>query len=141
MVSEVIYTVTAYRWGDREMHSYMVGVYFDEKKARRDTEIEEERRSGKYICEIIKWFPTDSRAMPETIKELPKYPLDGITKRSRRVMMSEVKYIPTTWDDLATALLDKIGVKYSNDHEHRPIVLRDQFERLTIRYREVEEDD
>lgn len=47
-----IYVVTAYRWGDRERHSYIVGAFFDFALAKTAGEAEEEYRGGKYRCEI-----------------------------------------------------------------------------------------
>lgn len=52
-----VYTVHAYRWGDREKHSYSVGVYTDEKKALEIAEAESEYRGGKYECEVLEWIP------------------------------------------------------------------------------------
>ena len=49
-----VYVVTAYRWGDRERHSYVVGVYSTEGAARRAAEAEEGQRGGKYECEILR---------------------------------------------------------------------------------------
>jgi len=50
-----LYTVRACRWGDRETHSYMVGVYSKKAKAMKAAEIEEDYRGGKYECEIQEW--------------------------------------------------------------------------------------
>lgn len=50
-----VYTVHAYRFGDREKHSYIVGVYSSAKKALKEAELEECYRAGKYICEVIEW--------------------------------------------------------------------------------------
>lgn len=55
-----VYTVHAYRFGDREKHSYIVGVYSSAKKALKEAELEECYRAGKYICEVIEW-EVDSR--------------------------------------------------------------------------------
>lgn len=49
---KVLYTVVAYRFGDRERHSYLVGVFEKKQKALVEAEKEEEYRGGKYICEI-----------------------------------------------------------------------------------------
>jgi hypothetical protein len=49
-----IYIVTAYRWGDRECHSYIVGAFLDKKIAIDAAEKEEEYRGGnKYKCQVI----------------------------------------------------------------------------------------
>jgi len=49
-----VYAVTAYRWSDKENHSYLVGIYQDENDANYYAEKEEDHRGGKYECEIIK---------------------------------------------------------------------------------------
>lgn len=52
---QYVYTVTMYRYGDREMHSYVLGVYTDEQQALKEAEAEREYRGGnKYIPEILK---------------------------------------------------------------------------------------
>ena len=71
------YTVHAYRWGDREMHSYSVGLYSKKHAALKAAESEEEWRGGKYACEVIEWIPDGknedgSPGMPyKVIKPLP----------------------------------------------------------------------
>ena len=50
-----IYTVHAYRWGDRENHSYSVGVYGKKHAALKAAETEEDYRGGKYECEVLEW--------------------------------------------------------------------------------------
>jgi hypothetical protein len=50
-----IYTVHAFRWGDRECHSYIVGVFGKKHAALKAAEIEEEYRGGKYECEVLEW--------------------------------------------------------------------------------------
>lgn len=52
-----IYVVHAYRWGDRENHSYLVGVWFDEGSALFYANEHQIHRGGKYICEIVKCKP------------------------------------------------------------------------------------
>jgi hypothetical protein len=54
-ISKTIYTVHAYRWGDRERHSYTVGVYSTENSAMKAADIEEDYRGGKYTCEVLEW--------------------------------------------------------------------------------------
>ena len=51
----LIYTVHACRWGDREKHSYIVGVYTKKHRALKAAENEEEWRGGKYSCEVREW--------------------------------------------------------------------------------------
>lgn len=50
-----VYTVHAYRFGDREKHSYIVGVYSSAEKALEEAELEELNRRGEYVCEVIEW--------------------------------------------------------------------------------------
>ena len=51
-----IYTVTAYRFGNRESHSYVVTATTDKEFAIKKAEEEEYRRGGnKYQCEVIEW--------------------------------------------------------------------------------------
>ncbi|GAB7024734.1 hypothetical protein [Salidesulfovibrio brasiliensis] len=52
-----LYTVHAFRWGDPERHSYIVGVYPKKQAALTAAETEEEYRGGKYICEVREWLP------------------------------------------------------------------------------------
>ena len=49
----IVYCVTAYRWGDRENHSYVVGVFDDLERAIHYAKAEKEWRGGKYDCEIV----------------------------------------------------------------------------------------
>lgn len=47
------YVVTAYRFANKEQHSYVVGIY-DTYDLGKDAGLAEtQHRSGKYICEII----------------------------------------------------------------------------------------
>ena len=50
-----VYTVHAFRWGNRDGHSYLVGVYSDLDKALDASDAEEEYRGIKYECEIRRW--------------------------------------------------------------------------------------
>jgi hypothetical protein len=47
-----MYVVTAYRFGNNENHSYVVGVFSSRVQARFNADVEESFRGGKYICEI-----------------------------------------------------------------------------------------
>lgn len=55
MSKSAVYTVTAYRWGDRNTHSYVVGVYSKKHSALKAAQVEKEYRGGKYECEVIEW--------------------------------------------------------------------------------------
>ena len=50
-----VYTVHAYRWGDRECHSYSVGVYSKKHAALKAAQTESDYRGGKYECEVLEW--------------------------------------------------------------------------------------
>lgn len=83
-----IYTVHAYRWGDRGLHSYSIGVYTKKHAALKAAEEEEEWRGGKYECEVLEWLPDGknedgSPGMPsKTIKALPSI---SALKASRKI--------------------------------------------------------
>jgi len=47
-----IYVVTAYRFGDRESHSYVVGAFDNEEESLKQAKLEREWRGGKYQCEV-----------------------------------------------------------------------------------------
>jgi hypothetical protein len=71
-----VYTVHAYRWGDRECHSYSVGVYSKKHAALKSAKTESDYRGGKYECEVLEWT-LDSGAegghdtKPKTVLALP----------------------------------------------------------------------
>ena len=52
-MEQVVYTVRACRWGHREDHSYIVGVYSTSDSALAAARKEEAWRGGKYECEIL----------------------------------------------------------------------------------------
>ena len=47
-----MYVVEALRWGDREKHSYVVGVYSNKELAEAAAELETDWRGGKYECVV-----------------------------------------------------------------------------------------
>ena len=55
-----IYIVTAYRFGCKENHSYVLGAFSTKEEAIRQAKIEEEWRGGKYDCEVIVMKLNDS---------------------------------------------------------------------------------
>jgi hypothetical protein len=74
-----VYVVTAYRWGDREKHSYVVGVFDNEENAIKEAKLETEWRGGKYECEVRSMELNDSLkyknydvvlALPKPVLEL-----------------------------------------------------------------------
>ena len=70
---QLIYTIHAYRWGDRECHSYSVGVHLSEEQALKQAEHEEDYRGGKYKCEVLEWnLGYEGNQPPKVIMELPE---------------------------------------------------------------------
>ena len=49
---EKIYVITAYKFGKRENHSYLVGVFSKKHKAIIEAEKHTDYRGGKYSCVI-----------------------------------------------------------------------------------------
>lgn len=47
-----IYIVNAYRWGNRENHSYTLGAFTDQQKAIDCAESHTTYRGGKYSCVV-----------------------------------------------------------------------------------------
>lgn len=71
-----VYTVHAYRWGDRECHSYTVGVYPKKHAALQAAQTESDYRGGKYECEVLEWtLDSDTEGghdtKPKTVLALP----------------------------------------------------------------------
>lgn len=50
-----VYVVSAWRWGDNENHSYVVGAYAGLETAVVGAEKECDERGGKYECVIEKF--------------------------------------------------------------------------------------
>ena len=48
-----IFVVTAYRWGQRNAHSYVVGAFTDLEKAKVCAIAHVDYRGGKYACEVV----------------------------------------------------------------------------------------
>lgn len=48
-----VYVVSAYRWGLRDCHSYVVGAREREDDARALADAHVEYRGGKYGCEVV----------------------------------------------------------------------------------------
>jgi len=53
-VNQNVFVVTAYRYADKEAHSYVVGVFEQQYYACGIAEKEKDCRGGKYDCEVIK---------------------------------------------------------------------------------------
>lgn len=66
-----LFNVHAYRFGDRQRHSYLVGIYSTGKKAKSAAKSEEVMRGGnKYKCEIIE-IEVDNGGDRSIFKNLP----------------------------------------------------------------------
>lgn len=59
-MSTKIYTVTAYRYGNKESHSYVVLSTLSLSRAMFAADNEENYRGGKYDCEIIETLDKES---------------------------------------------------------------------------------
>lgn len=61
-MSEKIYVVTMYRWGSKEKHSYVLGVYDNKEKAIDSGEEERQHRGGsKYYPECLELNINDTK--------------------------------------------------------------------------------
>ncbi len=69
------YIITAYRFGERELHSYVVGVYSTKTKALKYADIEEEFRGGKYVCEVLEVKVDYTYPLEEKIKVIKALPV------------------------------------------------------------------
>lgn len=54
MKENEIYIVTSYRWGEREKHSYNIGVFTKKEKAIEIADSHRDYRGGKYACVVEK---------------------------------------------------------------------------------------
>lgn len=52
MAKEKIYIVTAFRYGKRDNHSYISGVFSKKQQAIKDASEEADYRGGKYSCQV-----------------------------------------------------------------------------------------
>ena len=75
-----LYVVTMYRWGDREKHSYVLGVFANAVVATRHCAEEEIFRGGKYTGEILRMEANVSvhDAEPRVLKALPPPRFEGL---------------------------------------------------------------
>ena len=72
-MQQLIYIVHAYRWGDRECHSYSVGVCTEKEQALALAEHEEDYQGGKYKCEVLEWnLGYEGKQPLKVIKALPE---------------------------------------------------------------------
>jgi|GEM_PF-5744102 len=71
-MKEIIYVVVAHRYGNKELHSYIVGVFSSPEDALKAAVREEEFRGGKYICSVLEIEKEKHISMKgwETIKDV-----------------------------------------------------------------------
>jgi hypothetical protein len=55
-----VYVTTMYRFGNRESHSYVLGVWSDKHYALEMGNVEELWRGGKYLPEVTEWTIDDN---------------------------------------------------------------------------------
>jgi hypothetical protein len=68
-----MFIVTAYRHGDKELHSYVVGMFNTIDRATKASEDETQWRGGKYYCEILSMRVNEThREFRNVAQELPK---------------------------------------------------------------------
>lgn len=72
-----VYIVTAYRFGDHEQHSYVVGVYTDLDRAIEIAEEVPEERAGKYFAEVLKFKLDSSDQSFEIVLPISRYDGNG----------------------------------------------------------------
>lgn len=65
------YVVTAYRWADRDNHSYVVGVASTPEGAIRLAHQEQRDRGGKYWCEALEILVDDPREQSRLLDQPP----------------------------------------------------------------------
>lgn len=90
MSDKTVYTVAAYRWGERDNHSYIVGVYSKKAAALKAAQAEQDYRGGnKYACEVLEWtldegIEEDAHPEAKAIQTLPERSwLSGLTRAER----------------------------------------------------------
>ena len=67
-----LYVVTMYRWGDKECHSYLWGVFTDKDKAIEEGYEEMRSRGNKYEPEVVEVRP-DSVSNRKIILKVNQY--------------------------------------------------------------------
>ncbi|MFW6219835.1 MAG: hypothetical protein ACOCZ5_01345 [bacterium] len=70
--NNLVYVVIMYRWGDREKHSYLLGVYDNEDVAIKEGVKETAYRGGKYESEIYE-IELNKPITKKTIKKADDY--------------------------------------------------------------------
>ncbi len=76
--SPFVYVVTMYRYGDRELHSYVHGIYQKKQKAIDEAKFEKEYRGGnKYYPEVLEMALNDSN-YKKIILDLPDWKNENV---------------------------------------------------------------
>lgn len=68
MSKEKFYVVTMYRWGDRENHSYVIGIFNEKHIAIKTGKKEQEYRGGKYSPEVLEFDINQPNSINHIIK-------------------------------------------------------------------------
>jgi hypothetical protein len=53
---EKVYIITSYRWGERDNHSYNVGILTNKEKSIKLAKKHAEVRGIKYECVVEEWY-------------------------------------------------------------------------------------
>jgi len=67
-----VFVVEMLRWGERELHSYVQGVYSSEEEAFTAAKEAEEGRGGKYEAEVTMFFIGEGRRQIKVVKRSDK---------------------------------------------------------------------
>jgi len=83
------YVVTMYRWGCRENHSYVVGVYHNEQDAINAGELEACGRGGKYEYEVLGFDENNNKTYSHSEVDINKLTLDEWKRDIQNVQLVE----------------------------------------------------
>ncbi len=140
-----VYIVTAYRYGNREMHSYVIGAFSKKDKALEAADNEEDFRGGKYECSVEEWemdVGGDAKMDPQykAIKDIqPSLGKTTINARKsmedalRKLISSASVKIDTSYqapDAFSCPFCGKITLEYkgANTRDYNPYELLDVIE-------------
>ena len=74
-----VFVTTMYRYGDREKHSYVLGVWSSRGGAMQAGQTEALWRGGKYEPEVNEW-KIDANEFDDSEQRLTPHALDGATR-------------------------------------------------------------
>jgi len=128
-MNQQVYIVTAYRYGDRERHSYVVTCCSTLKEAEDFAKKEEELRAGKYSCEVIEvpmagYQDTSSFKIVRRMKEFHSQLRP--TKILVEVLGGVVICLKTTNENVELYLVDHDCIK-----EHEGYDLKETIDQVT----------